>query len=220
HAHPTATPAPPHQRDAPPRITHPYDNSREKSSDQKLALYIQIGLDCKYSHSNRRNHGNRKKRNGHRRRTTRHRSEHHPVNRGRALRRKLSTRLRMQARHGQCHRSPHTRRTVGVRKHIRADRRSTFLRIGCPRHSRRGNHSPQRRERPRVRTKAHGRLMPSPLRSLRIDDMRWERLHVAAENNNTTIIEILRELIDQYLKENEQLARKTTTQNYSPPKRT
>jgi len=46
--------------------------------------------------------------------------------------------------------------------------------------------------------------VPTPLRSLRIDDMRWERLHVAAENNDTTISEILRELIDQYLKENEQ----------------
>ena len=43
--------------------------------------------------------------------------------------------------------------------------------------------------------------MPTPLRSLRIDDMRWERLRVAAENNNTTISEILRQLIDQYLKE-------------------
>ena len=46
--------------------------------------------------------------------------------------------------------------------------------------------------------------MPTPLRSLRIDDMRWERLHVAAENNNTNITAILRQLIDQYLKENEQ----------------
>ena len=43
--------------------------------------------------------------------------------------------------------------------------------------------------------------MPTPLRSLRIDDMRWERLLVAAENNNTTVTAILRQLIDEYLKE-------------------
>ena len=46
--------------------------------------------------------------------------------------------------------------------------------------------------------------MPTPLRSLRIDDERWDRLLFAAEDNNTTISEILRELIDQYLKEHEQ----------------
>ena len=46
--------------------------------------------------------------------------------------------------------------------------------------------------------------MPTPLRSLRIDDMRWELLHVAAQRKNTTVSEILRELIDQYLKEHEQ----------------
>ncbi len=45
--------------------------------------------------------------------------------------------------------------------------------------------------------------MPTPLRSLRIDDQRWDRLLIAAEDNNTTISEILRELIDEYLKENE-----------------
>src|SRR5699024_5220753 len=69
--------------------TRPIRRQARKKFQLKVALYIQIGLDCKYSHNNRRNHGNRKKRNGHRRRTTRHRSEHHPVNRGRALRRKL-----------------------------------------------------------------------------------------------------------------------------------
>lgn len=46
--------------------------------------------------------------------------------------------------------------------------------------------------------------MPTPLRSLRIDDERWDRLLFAAEDNNTTISAILRELIDEYLKENEQ----------------
>ena len=43
--------------------------------------------------------------------------------------------------------------------------------------------------------------MPTPLRSFRLDDERWDRLLFAAEDNNTTISEILRELIDQYLKE-------------------
>ena len=46
--------------------------------------------------------------------------------------------------------------------------------------------------------------MPTPLRSLRIDDERRGRLLFAAEDNNTTITAILRELIDEYLKENEQ----------------
>ena len=46
--------------------------------------------------------------------------------------------------------------------------------------------------------------MPTPLRSFRLDDERWDRLLFAAEDNNTTISEILRELIDEYLKENEQ----------------
>ena len=46
--------------------------------------------------------------------------------------------------------------------------------------------------------------MPTPLRSFRLDDERWDRLLFAAEDNNTTISEILRELIDQYLKEHEQ----------------
>ena len=46
--------------------------------------------------------------------------------------------------------------------------------------------------------------MPTPSRSLRIDDERWDRLLFAAEDNNTTITAILRELIDEYLKENEQ----------------
>ena len=46
--------------------------------------------------------------------------------------------------------------------------------------------------------------MPTPLRSLRIDDERWDRLLFAAEDNNTNITAILRQLIDQYLKEHEQ----------------
>jgi len=46
--------------------------------------------------------------------------------------------------------------------------------------------------------------MPTPLRSFRLDDERWDRLLFAAEDNNTTISAILRELIDEYLKENEQ----------------
>ena len=46
--------------------------------------------------------------------------------------------------------------------------------------------------------------MPTPLRNFRCDDKRWNRLTFAAEDNNTTISEILRELIDEYLKENEQ----------------
>ena len=46
--------------------------------------------------------------------------------------------------------------------------------------------------------------MPTPLRSLRIDNERWDRLLFAAEDNNTTISAIMRDLIDQYLKENEQ----------------
>ena len=46
--------------------------------------------------------------------------------------------------------------------------------------------------------------MPTPLRSFRLDDERCDRLLFAAEDNNTTISEILRELIDEYLKENEQ----------------
>ena len=46
--------------------------------------------------------------------------------------------------------------------------------------------------------------MPTPLRSFRLDDERWDRLLFAAEDNNTTITAILRELIDDYLKENEQ----------------
>lgn len=36
------------------------------------------------------------------------------------------------------------------------------------------------------------------------DDDRWNRLTFAAEDNNTNITAILRELIDQYLKEHEQ----------------
>src|SRR5699024_6951306 len=44
-------------------------------------------------------------------------------------------------------------------------------------------------------------LMPTPLRSLRIDDMRWERLLARAEKDNTTVTAILRQLIDEYLKE-------------------
>ena len=43
--------------------------------------------------------------------------------------------------------------------------------------------------------------MPTPLRSLRIDNERWDRLLFAAEDNNTTISAILRQLIDEYLKE-------------------
>ena len=46
--------------------------------------------------------------------------------------------------------------------------------------------------------------MPTPLRSFRCDDERWDRLTFATEDNNTTISETLRKLIDQYLKENEQ----------------
>ena len=46
--------------------------------------------------------------------------------------------------------------------------------------------------------------MPTPLRSFRLDDERWDRLLFAAEDNNTNITAILRQLIDQYLKENEQ----------------
>ena len=43
--------------------------------------------------------------------------------------------------------------------------------------------------------------MPTPLRSFRLDDERWDRLLFAAEDNNTTITAILRQLIDEYLKE-------------------
>ena len=46
--------------------------------------------------------------------------------------------------------------------------------------------------------------MPTPLRSFRLDDERWDRLLFAAEDNNTNITAILRQLIDQYLKEHEQ----------------
>lgn len=46
--------------------------------------------------------------------------------------------------------------------------------------------------------------MPTPLRNFRCDDDRWNRLTFAAEDNNTNITAILRQLIDQYLKEHEQ----------------
>lgn len=41
--------------------------------------------------------------------------------------------------------------------------------------------------------------MPTPLRSLRIDDERWRKLTFSAEDNNTTITAILKDLIDEYL---------------------
>lgn len=41
--------------------------------------------------------------------------------------------------------------------------------------------------------------MATPLRSLRIDNERWDRLAFAAEDNNTTITAILKDLIDEYL---------------------
>src|SRR5699024_2705950 len=93
-------------------------------------------------------------------------------------------------------------------------------------HGRNRNHGPVERRThppstPRYRTRSGGRgsrkvqkppaarkgctgLMPTPLRSFRLDDERWDRLLFAAEDNNTTISAILRELIDEYLKENEQ----------------
>ena len=46
--------------------------------------------------------------------------------------------------------------------------------------------------------------MPTPLRNFRCDDDRWNRLTFVAEDNNTNITAILRQLIDQYLKEHEQ----------------
>lgn len=41
--------------------------------------------------------------------------------------------------------------------------------------------------------------MATPLRSFRLDDERWDRLLFAAEDNNTTITAILKDLIDEYL---------------------
>lgn len=46
--------------------------------------------------------------------------------------------------------------------------------------------------------------MATPLRSFRLDDSRWDRLTFAAEDNNTTVTAILRELIDGYLKEQDE----------------
>ena len=46
--------------------------------------------------------------------------------------------------------------------------------------------------------------MPTPIRNFRLDDDRWKRLTIKAEERDTTITAILRELIDEYLKENEQ----------------
>ena len=43
--------------------------------------------------------------------------------------------------------------------------------------------------------------MPTPLRSLRIDDERWDRLLAKAEDEGTTASEVLRKLIDAYLEE-------------------
>ena len=43
--------------------------------------------------------------------------------------------------------------------------------------------------------------MPTPLRSLRIDNERWDRLLARAEKDNTTVTAILRQLIDEYMKE-------------------
>lgn len=43
--------------------------------------------------------------------------------------------------------------------------------------------------------------MATPLRSFRLDNERWDRLLFAAEDNNTTVAGILRELIDNYLEE-------------------
>lgn len=42
--------------------------------------------------------------------------------------------------------------------------------------------------------------MVTPLRSLRIDDERWDRLLAKAEDEVTTASEIIRRLIDEYTK--------------------
>jgi len=54
----------------------------------------------------------------------------------------------------------------------------------------------------RVADTAHaGGIVPTPLRSLRIDDERWDRLLAKAEDEGTTASEVLRKLIDAYLEE-------------------
>lgn len=43
--------------------------------------------------------------------------------------------------------------------------------------------------------------MITPLRSLRIDDERWDQLLIKAEGEGTTASEIIRTLIDEYTQE-------------------